>query len=254
VKALDGRASCLEESYGNEWNCMNIKQWFWLSRRRYSPLELRLLSAIREVLPVAARPIFDSQVKAVTRMQRDPGWAQIAYYRLRFGKVNWIGVPMFPRQGEFPLADVRFEVGGRPFTAKLTVLRGHVFDFGIWPSPRAIAFDDWDSSGRARLLSDPMDETASEPSIALPESWREFLAGRNGDTDWTLHDISTAYTVTLDDGEYLVLAECEGDFFLLYRVNPLPGEYHALFGHDNKPEAWRASLTELLRTTPSERS
>lgn len=233
---------------------MSIKQWFLLSRRRYSPLETRLLSVIREVLPVAARPIFDAQVRAVTRMQRDPGWTQIAYYRLRFGKVDWSGVPMFPRQGEFPVADVRFEARGRRFTATLTVLGGHVFDFGIWPSPRAIAFDDWDSPGRARLLSDPMDETASEPSIALPESWREFLASGDGSTDWTLHDTSTAYTVTLDDGEYVVLAECEGDYFLLYRVDPPPGEYHALFGHDNTPEPWRASLMELLRNKPSDRS
>jgi hypothetical protein len=232
---------------------MSTWQLFWLSRRRYSPLESRLLSAIREVLPVAARPIFDAQVNAVTRMQRDPDWNQIAYYRLRSGKVDWTGVPMFPRPGEFPLAEVQFEVGGRRFTARLTVLGGHVFDFGIRPSPRAIAFDDWDSSGRARLLSDPMDETASEPSIELPESWQVFLAGRDRATDWILHDTSTAYTVTLDDGEYLVLAECEGDFFLLYRVEPPTGDYHALFGHDNKPEAWHASLTDLLRTKPPHR-
>src|SRR6516225_7936844 len=49
---------------------MTILQRFSLLRRRFSPLEERLIAAVREVLPPQAQPTFDAQVAGITLVQR----------------------------------------------------------------------------------------------------------------------------------------------------------------------------------------
>jgi len=122
---------------------MNLAQRIILLWRRFSPLEERLLAAVREVLPAAAVPVFDAQVAAVTLVQRHPH--EICFYRRRHGKVDWSGVPTFPRTGEFPLAEVRFPVAGRGYKATLSSISGHFFDFSVTANTRKVAFKELDS-------------------------------------------------------------------------------------------------------------
>jgi hypothetical protein len=105
--------------------------------RRFTPLEERLLAAVRSVLPDDVQLLFDGQVAAITRVQRlPPTWSEIDFYCLRLGKVDWSCAPSFPCTDEFRLAEVRFQAAGASYRAVLTCGAGHIFDFAITPGPR----------------------------------------------------------------------------------------------------------------------
>ena len=219
--------------------------------RRFSPLEEKLLAAVRGALAASAQPAFDAQVAAITKVQRAPGWTEIAFYRMRRGKVDWSGVQLFPRLDEIPVAEVRFDVGGVSYRAKLTAIRGHIFDFGITPSPRGVAFSSWDGEPRVRLLSDPEDLRAPAPRETLPDTWIMFLS-KPGETSagWTLHAAEDAYGITLPEGEFFVLAEQRGEAFLLWRAHPKPGGFFLQREHDGAPEPLEADFAHVLRSPP----
>ncbi len=229
---------------------MTISQRLSLAWRRFSPLEERLIAAVREILPARAQPIFDAQVAGITLVQRLPGWNEIDFYRRRHGKVDWGDIPAFPRTGEFPLAEVRFSAAGQRYKATLTCIGGHIFDFGITPSPKPVAFAPWDDSPSARLLNDPLIADSGRAPEPLPAAWREFLARQRGKQpgDWTLHDVDTAYRTTLDSGEFLILAERAGDQFVLWRIEPAdPGLFY-MASHDAAPEPLKGPLENVIRT------
>ena len=161
---------------------MTITQRLSLVWRRFSPLEEKLLGAVRNVLPLRAQDIFDAQVAAITLVQRHPN--EICFYRMVSRKVDWSSIPSFPRTGEFQLADVLFRVRGQKYKATLTSIRGHIFDFAILPNPKAIAFSDWDDAPSARLLADPLTTESGNEPLPLPDLWKETesAGGRSGAT------------------------------------------------------------------------
>lgn len=229
---------------------MTIPQRLSLMWWRFSPLEERLIAAVREVLPPQAQTIFDAQIAGVTLVQRlPPHWIEISFYRRQRGKVDWSAIPTFPRTGAFRLAEVQFSVGGRRYKATLASIGGHVFDFTIMPNSKAIAFADWDSAPSARLLSDPLRmDSASEPQ-PIPDSWGEFLARHQAPDlgDWMLHDSQTAFRIAFTDGEFLVLAEREGDQFVLHRIEPPASTLFFLNSHDGTPEPLMGEFDDVFR-------
>jgi hypothetical protein len=218
--------------------------------RRFSPLEERLLREVRAVLSPSAQRTLDAQVAAITKVQRAPGWTEIAFYRMRAGKVDWSGVPLFAREVELPLAEVRFRAAGRAYRARLTAIRGHIFDFAITPGARAVAFEPWEGEADVRLLADPEALDTPDPREELPDAWLRVVArGVQAHPDWDVHEAHSVHRVALEQGEFLVLAEHRGESFLLYRLAPEPG-FFLLRGHDGEPEAVRGSVEELLAAAP----
>jgi hypothetical protein len=70
----------------------------------------------------------------------------------------------------------------------------------------------------------------------IPAIWCEFLArSPQSSADWTFHDTKTAYQITFDEGEFLVLAERAGDQFVLHRMEPPASTLFYLNSHDAKP-------------------
>jgi hypothetical protein len=230
---------------------MTILQRFSLLRRRFSPLEERLIAAVREVLPPQAQPTFDAQVAGITLVQRPLGWNEINFYRRRHGKVDWSDIPAFPHTGEFPLAEVRFSAAGKRYKATLTSIGGHIFDFAITPSPKAIAFVSWDGSPCPRLLTDPLVAQSSRAPQPVPPAWRELLARRPRQQigGWTLYDTDTAYRTTLREGEFVILAERAGDEFVMHRVEPAASELYYLASHDGTPEPIKGPLDDVFQKT-----
>ena len=218
--------------------------------RRFSPLEERLLSAAREVLPPEAQAIFDAQVDAITHVQRSPpSWTEICFYRLRRGKTDWSSVPMFPCTDEFRLAEVGFRSTGRRFKAALTSIGGHICDFATTPGPKAAAFAAWESDPAVVLLANPLrSSTGTRVPEPLPTFWQQILAADPGQwaCGWVLHDAETAYRLTLDCGVHLVLAEREGEQFLLQRIDPEDAEPYYLDQHDSAPERLTGGVESLL--------
>lgn len=225
-------------------------QYISLLWTKFTPLEKRLLAEVRSVLPEAARPIFDGQVSAITKSQRVLKWNEICYYRMKSRKVSWAGVPMFPCTDEMPLAEVRFKANGKRFKATLFSIEGHIFDFHVQPGARSIAFVPWDDSPKITLLDDPMRQpTGRKKSAVLAAAWSDFLARHANETfvDWTLNDADSAYSVSLEDGEFLILAEREGNEFILQRLEPASDRLFYLQSHDGTPEPLARDLETLLK-------
>lgn len=219
--------------------------------KRFSPLEERLLAEVRKVLPPAAQLPFEAQVGAITRVQRSPpSWSEISFYRLTRGSVDWTGVPLFPCTDEFRLAEVRFRAGGRAFKSTLTCIGGHIFDFVTTPGPRAVAFETWEPDVMVRLLGDPLRApTGVREPERLPQAWLDVIgthpAGCHG--AWQLYDAQSAYRIAIGDGEYLVLAESEGDRYILQRVEPHADGLFYVPHHDGVPEPVVGDVETLIR-------
>ena len=228
---------------------MTFPQRLSLLWRRFSPLEERLFATVRSALPLRATPIFDAQVAAITYVQRLPRWTEIDYYRRRFGRVDWSGVPTFPRTAEFQLARVHFAAGGRRYRATLTCVAGHIFDFGITPSPQSVAFADWDSVPTAALLGDPLAVRDLASVEEIPQAWRDALrrvGPQAASVGWVLHEANTANRITLHEGEFLVLAERAGEEFILHRTEPPSDVMFHLASPDATPEAVGGEIGEIL--------
>jgi hypothetical protein len=91
-------------------------------------------------------------------------------------------------------------------------------------------------------------ESVSEPQ-PIPDSWREFLARRKAPPldDWTLHDSQTAFRTAFTEGEFLVLAERDGDQFVLHRIAPPASSLFYLDSHDGRPEPLKGELDDVFR-------
>ncbi len=208
--------------------------------RTFSPLEARLLRAVRDVLPEAAVGMFDAQVAAIGHVQRlPPLWSEIDFYRSRSG-ISWTDVPAFPCTDEYPLAEVSFRIAGKRYTATLSSIAGHIFDLAIAPGPRRVAFETWDEAPIGCLLNDPLRvPTGKRAPETVPLAWQEFLKRHVGPApeSWTFHDGTSAHRVALDQGVYLVLAErggSEGPAFILQRVEPMAEALYFLSEYDGQ--------------------
>ena len=234
---------------------MTLLERLSLLRRRFSPLEERLVAAVREVLPPQAQTVFDAQVAGITLVQRPLGWNEINFYRRRQGKVDWSDIPAFPHTGEFPLAEVRFSAGGKRYKATLTSIGGHIFDFAITPSPKAIAFVNWDGAPSARLLSDPLVAQSGRAPELIPPAWRDLLARRPRQQigGWTFYDADTAYRTTLREGAFVILAERAGDEFVMHRIEPDASNLFYLASHDGTPEPIKGPLDDVFQETGKRR-
>ena len=215
---------------------------------RFSPLEERLLAAVRDVLPAQAQGIFDGQVAAIKRVQRQANEIRF-HYRRRGEKPSGLP-PKFPRKDEdedqFALAEVRFSVAGRNYKATLTCGCGRISDLAIRPSPAKIAFSDWDGAPSARLLSDPLIVKVAGPQ-PIPDVWREFLRRKpRPPRGWTFYDSKSAHRVTLDQGEFLILAV--GDALLLHRIDP-PSDvlFYLPWHEDGTPEPLEGDFLDIFR-------
>jgi hypothetical protein len=216
--------------------------------KTFAPLEEQLLRAVREVLPAAAAPTFDAQVAAIKLVQRlPPSWSEIDFYPSR-RKNSWARVPGFPCTDEFRLAEVSFRVAGKRYKATLSSIAGHIFDFATTPGPRRVAFEAWDEPPSVRLLDDPLRApTGRRAPEDIPHVWQEFLKQHpNPQGNWVLHDGTSAQRVALDQAVYLILAEREGDAFILYRVEPAGEALYFLPAHDGEPEEIKGDLQSVV--------
>jgi hypothetical protein len=238
-----------------EWDATMALDAAKLLFRRFSPLEERLLAAIRKLLPPAARPMYDAQVLGVTRVQRHPRWTEIIFYRIRKRTVDWSDVPSFPCSDEFRLAEVRFSARGKNYRATLMCVRGHIAILTVAPSPKQVAFEPWDGEASVQILNDPLSPAAlhRHRNSVLP-AWREFLLEHPDKTSegWILYDEVTAYRVPSDDGEWLVVAVRNGDEYILQELEAegeTVGKLLYLSNHDGEPEPIDGDLAEFVKRT-----
>jgi hypothetical protein len=217
--------------------------------KRFSPLEERLLLDFRKVLPTEAQAIFDAQISAVNGVTRYLGWNELIFYPKTPG--DWGNVPKFTGTGSLQLAEGVFKVAGKKYRARLECYNGYLAFLKVWPGSKTIAFEPWDGQAQVALLNNPLVEHKKE-APALSPDWIAVLKRQKAmpATNWTLHDGSSAFPVALEEGEFLVLGEREGDEFILQRVDPPGKDLYFQNGHDAKPKLAKA-LEKLIWEVPN---
>jgi len=137
------------------------------------------------------------------------------------------------------LVEVRFKAGGKRFKSTLISIAGYIFEFRLQPGGRYIAFAPWEGSPQTTLLDDPMRQSIGKrKSATVLPAWVAYLTkhGSSPSAGWTFYDEATAYSVSLDMGEFLILAEREGDEYILQRLEPPSEQPYYLESHDGTPE------------------
>jgi hypothetical protein len=97
----------------------------------------------------------------------------------------------------------------------------------------------WEDTPKTKLLDDPMRQSTGRRKLepVLP-AWADLLNEReNGQLEnWALRNGDSAYSVSLENGEFLVLAERQGYEFVLQRLDPPSDRLYYLESHDGRPE------------------
>jgi hypothetical protein len=105
-----------------------------------------------------------------------------------------------------------------------------------------------DGPAEVALLADPLGASEARQPEALAPAWRRILGRHQGrqPSGWLVHGEMTTYRLALSDAEYLVLAERDGDEFLLGQVdNADTGLFH-LESHDEAPKPFDHDVEALL--------
>ena len=208
------------------------------------------MASVRSVLPAAAIPIFDTQVAAITRVQRTPpSWDPVGS-RIRAASLTGVALPCFPAPTNFSrVAENSLHCPRQAVQSSLDEhCRAHFRpDHYAQSEARRILRVGGATGGQTvgQSLSRPIG--AKSPRDYWPQ-WQNILQ-RYGDqfpARWLLHDENTAHRVALSDAEYLIVGEKEGVEYLPYHVEPAIEGLYYLEHYDDTPEPFRGKIESLL--------
>ncbi|WP_157462083.1 hypothetical protein [Chitinimonas koreensis] len=100
--------------------------------RGLSGLELRVLDAVRALLPAPQACQWDEQVRTINKVQRLPDGVEVDFYRMKQGRPSFDEALAFPnREGELLLAIVSIVLDQAPWPSELAArvwcTRGFLF-------------------------------------------------------------------------------------------------------------------------------
>jgi len=231
-------------------NLIRLVSLLW---RRFTPLEEFLLGVLQQHLPEGPRRINQRRIDLINHVVRYLRWTDIQFYQMRKGKAVVDEGPLFPCRSnqEIVLAEIRFCPAGTPkvWTSRIYAVCGHMSSIVTTPSPKPISFSSPFTLKGVKLVDDPMQELPATMLERLRErlpSDFEQLAGQSI-AGWDVFQPSQVYSVALDDGEYLLLAECGGRAaFLGVRMKGKSKDVWFLSHDDAEPKKAGATLNEAL--------
>jgi hypothetical protein len=210
--------------------------------RTFTPVEEAVLAAVASALPEPSAEQLRAQIAHINRAQRILDWTDICFYAMRRGRVHWPEAVLFPNRGEFELAVAVYHVGGQRFRTQLRAVAGHVFGFVTRPSIKAACFGPVEDLSVARV-GNPAHQAAGPPELQrfFPSSYLIYWqAARDAPAanGWSVLAPSEAYLVHLTTEDFVVLAERQGEEWLLVPARPDAGAiHHCALGQDPRPMA-----------------
>ena len=227
---------------------------WWLKRGRelFRPHELVVIDAIAAELAVEARSLLERQVEATRRIVRLFDDREVYLYPSRGRSQRHDPATLFPNltERDDKLAAVAIQGSSHSGTADAHVVHGHLLELVFRPRPRDLGDPGSVRVTRVRILADPMRSPDGDPPADLvarlePAVRREVEAIWAADASTPLMTSDELYTVDLDDGEYVALAQLDDSTLLLAAVDPLrPGVRR--FDLEGELVATYATLREAL--------
>jgi hypothetical protein len=225
------------------------------ARAEFRRLERRLIAEVESKLDPAARELFQKQVDSINLVQRHGDSKEICCYPVRFGIVKRNPELRFPNHElELKLASVRFRAPDSPAAVRADFYV--VLEARIHSDPmRAISPEDASRRRVAVKLNGWVAELARQyefkqprpplsPSArkrrlveieaALPADYLELVEQAEGLEigDCVIQGLSFVREVVLDEANYYVLAELDGEGVLAVRRQAGDGEVYQLdFDH-----------------------
>ena len=95
--------------------------------RKLLPYEAAILEAVGRHLPSALAELLSKQLAVVNKVQRLLEWNEIELYCMRWFKVRWPEVVLFPRRDEHLLGRVTCAFGSVEVPVEVWSVAGHVF-------------------------------------------------------------------------------------------------------------------------------
>jgi hypothetical protein len=215
--------------------------------------ELAALDAFLGAVAPEARSLIEQQIDGTQHVQRLHDDTEVNLYPNRGQKQRHDPAIAFPnRSVELKLATVGLR--GPIGTGKVvvTAVLGHVFQLAFRPSPNRLGDRSRLVTTTVMLHADPMipDDGAStearlaglEPALRadLESRWADGTAEADG-----LLGRDEVYTIDLDDGTYLMLAQLEDTTMLVARVDP-QGPGVRRFDTDGELVGEHPSLSDAL--------
>lgn len=222
---------------------MQIKRLtlFW---KRFTPLEAKILSEVQLALSQECGHIFKAQIAAINLVQRHIDWSEVLFYRKKGKRIDWSDILSFPIKKNLRLAKVDFYIDHQSYQATVNCIFGHILSLTFSPAEKPIAFREWDGKCNVELLEDPMDQSAAIGAETIPRKWARFLdENRQNDyPGWQLYDSTQARRISVHGNEMLVLAEGEGDQFIVCFADQPDSDIYEVSHED-----WQKTIITSIR-------
>jgi hypothetical protein len=190
------------------------------------PHELAVIDAVLGALPAVAADLIERQLATRVQVSRIIEDADVMLYSRRGARPD-PALALADRSQDLRLAMVSIRGPKRTGSVYVSAVEGWLFMLEFRPGPRKIGAPDEIRVTGATVLVDPMVPDAGPTSrvAELDPAVRAELEQIGGDKpDWavSLADPDEMYTITLDDGVFMVIAQLPDTDFLVARVDP-PG-------------------------------
>ena len=222
--------------------------------KTFTPVEERLLGEISNALPEHIRQVYRDQIQSINKVQRYLDWTEINFYHLKQGKPGWGSVQQFKRIDEITLASIRYRIKGIDFETTLQGVSGHIFSLVTRPSVKQYSFEEIEAIHYVRIHDDPTLDCYEEMRTRdnLPPEYLEYIKREGADSigGWNILEPEQVYQVSLPKNDFLVLAEKQGEEYLMTRDNLWDrGIYYTSVG-DGKLYKQERPLTEIMVNGP----
>jgi hypothetical protein len=191
--------------------------------KTFTPVEERLLEEISEALPEHIRDVYLKQTHSINKVQRYLDWTEINFYHLRRGRPDWGSVQPFKRTDEFTLASVGYRIKGIDFETTLKGVSGHIFLLVTRPSIKPYSFEAIEAIHHVRIHDDPTLDCSAKMRTRdkLPPEYLEHIRREGAESigGWNILEPEQVYEVSLPKNDFLVLAEKQGEEYLMTRDN-----------------------------------
>ena len=183
-----------------------------------------MIDAVLHALPTEATELIERQLATRVHVSRIMDDADVMLYSGRGVRPD-PALSLPNRSLDLRLAMVEIRGPKRTGSVYVSAVDGWLFMLEFRPGPRTIGSPDEIRVTRATVLVDPMIPDAGSPSrvAELDPAVRAELEGIRGEApEWagSLMDSDEMYSITLDDGVFLVLAQLPDTDFLVAPIDP----------------------------------
>ncbi len=202
---------------------------WWRKRGRdlFRDYELRVIDLVRSGLDERGAALLDLQIASIEMVQRMFVDQDVLLYPNRRRPQRHDPAIAFPnRADELRLATVRLAGSNGKGKAVIHVVRGHIFEVDFRPSPKRLGERSSIRTTGITLHADPIipDDGAGAGRLLATLDGRtraeyEAIVAENSGTS-VLSGLDDLYSIHLDDGEYLMLAQLPDTRFVVAPTHP----------------------------------